>query len=261
MDKPVKMEELHFVIECFEKNKVLGKEVIPMEFDLALWDQIGPLLLEVLWDGIQIGYMDPQLTIGIITRLENNSDQLFLSNKRGSTLLNCVLKILPKLFQLRLTIVLQDFIIEEQNALLHERSIHRSIIITNKILHRAMLSEKCFLLMKLGIINSFDCMGRVFLYKLLERLGFGPYSLSMLWATNVSATLAVLIHGRLMVLSPLKRSVKQGCPLSSLLFLIGENALSVMLTHAINHGRIWGVLIAAKQVNKSPTFNLWMPQA
>lgn len=39
---------------------------------------------------------------------------MLLSNKRGLTLLNCVLKILTKLYQIRLTLVLQDFISEEQ---------------------------------------------------------------------------------------------------------------------------------------------------
>lgn len=113
MEQPISLEELHVAAKALAKQKVLGKDGLPMEFFLALWEQVGPLLLKVLQNGISKGCLHPKLTEGIMVMLEKKGDQLLIGNKRGLILLNCVLKILAKLYQLRLTKVLQEFIIEQ----------------------------------------------------------------------------------------------------------------------------------------------------
>lgn len=69
-------------------------------------------MLEVLKKGLVEGILQPKLILGIIVLLAKRGDQLLVGNKRGLTLLNCALKILTKLYQLRLTNVLQPFITE-----------------------------------------------------------------------------------------------------------------------------------------------------
>lgn len=87
--------------------------------------------------GLAQGTLQPDLTIGIIILLAKHGDQLLVGNKRGLTLLNCALKILTKFYQLHLIVVLHDFITKNQSASLPGHSIHRSIMLTNKILHKA----------------------------------------------------------------------------------------------------------------------------
>lgn len=77
-----------------------------MEFYLQLWDLVGPILLLVLKEGLAKGNLEAKLTEGIIILLEKKGDQLLLGNKHGLILLNCALKILTKLYQLRLTGIL-----------------------------------------------------------------------------------------------------------------------------------------------------------
>lgn len=48
MEKPITLEELHYAASRLAKNKVPGRDRIPMEFYLAVWDQVGPIVLEVL---------------------------------------------------------------------------------------------------------------------------------------------------------------------------------------------------------------------
>lgn len=79
---------------------------------------------------------------GIIVLLENKGDQLLIENKHGLMLLNYFLKILTKLCQLLLSIILQDFIEEPQQASLPGKSIYRAMMLTNKVLHRAKASYK-----------------------------------------------------------------------------------------------------------------------
>lgn len=165
MERRITLEELHELTSYMAKNKVPGKDGVPVKFFLALWDEISPILLEVLLDGLVVGSLNPKLTMGLFILLPKKGDQLLVGNKRGLTLLNCALKIY-------LSKVLQGFILEHQNAFLPGRSIHKSIMLTNEVLHKAKQSLSSFVLMKVDTIKAFDCLGWLFLTCLLEYIGF-----------------------------------------------------------------------------------------
>lgn len=113
-----------------------------------------------------------------------------------------------------------------------------------KYLKIAKESEKSFLLLKVDIVKAFDCINWKFLYRLLEKIGFGPNFLRMIKVVNAFASSSILLNGKVTEVFQLKRSLRQGCPLSPLLYLVVANALSMLLTQAANRGRrIKGVYI------------------
>lgn len=116
-------------------------------------------------------------------------------------------------------------------------------MLTNEVLHKTKNSNSDFFLLKLDMIKAFDCLGWKFLIRLLIHLGFGPNFIQAIEATNVLATLVVLVQGYMGKPFHLKRSLRQGCPLSLLLYLLVANALSWMLTNTSDLGLIRGVTI------------------
>lgn len=90
--------ELHYATDQLARNKMLGWDGLPMEFYLSLWDDIGPVLLEVLRAGLKVGRLHPQITHGVLVLLAKKGDPLMVSNKQDLTLLNYALKILTKLY-------------------------------------------------------------------------------------------------------------------------------------------------------------------
>lgn len=60
----------------------------------------------------------------------------------------------------------------------------------------------------------------------------------MIEAINSTIVASVLIQGRLSAPISLKRSLRQGCPLSPFLFLIVANALSLMIFKVVEEGLI-----------------------
>lgn len=76
---------------------------------------------------------------------------------------------------------------------LRGRSIHHAMMLTNEVLHKAKLVEEAFLLLKLDTIKAFDCMGWIFLTRLLVKIGLGPVFIQMIEAINVSTTTSILI--------------------------------------------------------------------
>lgn len=48
LNKEISLEELHYVADQLAREKVPGRDGVPIEFYLQLWDEIRPILLEVL---------------------------------------------------------------------------------------------------------------------------------------------------------------------------------------------------------------------
>lgn len=162
-------------------------------------------------------------------------------NRRPLTLLNLIYKLVAKAYQIRLTIVLQHFILEDQSTFIKGSTIHHSLFLTNEVLYEASIHDEDYMYLKLDIVKAFDKIEWPFLLAILERFGFGPTFLRFVSTSQNSATSTLLIHGRKSPKFQIKHSVWQGCPLSPLLFVIALDAPSLMLNEEKESNRIQGV--------------------
>lgn len=92
-------------------------------------------------------------------------------------------------------------------------------MLINEVLHKGKRPRKNFILMKLDTIKAFDYLEWGFLFKYLERVGFGPGFILMIKVIHASATSAMMIKGRLTQPINLKRSLWQDSPLSPLVIV------------------------------------------
>lgn len=92
--------------------------------------------------------------------------------------------------------------------------------------------------MKLDTQKAFKSLEWNFLFAVLEQFGFGPQFLSYICATTVGAASTVLINGRFIETFPISWSIRQGCPLSAILFAIVMDILSNQITVAIRERHI-----------------------
>lgn len=208
----------------------------------AMWTTMGPLILRVLNEGIATGAFNEKFTQGHIVLLPKKGDQRILSNKRPITLLNTVYKIGAKVMQRRLTPILQKIISPQQSAFLPGRNIHHSLVMLGEMLNQAAINGEDYVLLKRDVVKAFDKMEWPFLLEVLERAGFAGTLTGFLKASFASASSAVLLNGVPTCNIPLVRSVRQGCPLSPLLFILTFDVLSAMLQRAIDTGKIEGVI-------------------
>lgn len=86
----------------------------------------GPLLLKLNNEGIGNGCFVAGLRSGMIVLLPKTNDQRHLLNRRPITLLNVAYKIAAKVFQMRLSPILQQVISPEQLAFLPGRNIQHT---------------------------------------------------------------------------------------------------------------------------------------
>lgn len=85
MEKDITLEELHYVADQLARNKMPRWDGLLVEFYLFVWDDIGPILLEVLKAGLKSGRLHPRITHGMLVLLAKKGDPLMIGNKRGLT--------------------------------------------------------------------------------------------------------------------------------------------------------------------------------
>lgn len=253
MEAQLSIPELHADALDLAKDKVSGPDGIPLEFFLQNWDILADTLLKAINEGIADGKLHKRFTEGLIILLAKKGDLRYLFNIRPLTL-NVIYKITAKAYQMRLSAILQRFISQQQSAFIPGRTILHSIFFTNEILFEAIKQDDPFLVLKLDVIKAFDKMEWSFLRAVLEKFGFGPLFLRFLDSSQASASSFVLINDRKSSKFQIRRSVRQGCPLSSLLFVIALDALSRIIQRDVDNQIIRGVVMPESQVQSVHNF-------
>jgi len=152
---------------------------------------------------------------------------------------NFKFKILSKILADRLAQVLPHIISKEQRGFIKGKQIKECICLTSKAIN--MLHNKSFggiLAIKINIAKAFDTIDWSFLIKVFKAFGFNDTFCNWIHTILQSAKLSISINGKQEGYFSCKRGVRQGDPLSPILFCIAEEVLSRGLTKLVYDGQL-----------------------
>ncbi|KAL6128598.1 hypothetical protein ACLB2K_071953 [Fragaria x ananassa] len=147
--------------------------------------------------------------------------------------------IIPKILSLRLASIASRIISPQQHAFVPGRNIADCIITTSKCIN--LLDSKCHggnVAIKMDITKAFDTLSWDFILHVLEAFDFHPTFVSWVRAILHSAKLSLLVNERVVGYFSCGRGVRQGDPLSLLLFCLAEEVLSRGISELLNNGRL-----------------------
>eukprot|EP00253_Pinus_taeda_P011719 PITA_11719 len=107
------------------------------------------------------------------------------------------------------------------------------------------------MVVKLDLANAFDRVRHKFLLKVLHKLGFGEKFINWIRACISEPWIAPLVNGRAVDFFKATRGLRQGCPLSPLLFVLQASVLNFYLDKKRADQDIVGLCIArgVKNIN------------
>lgn len=99
------------------------------------------------------------------------------------------------------------------------------------------------LFIKLDFEKAFDRVEHAYIWVILSKIGLGGRFLSLVQGLLAQATSKVHINGRFTEPIPITRGVRQGCPLSPLLFALTTQPLMSYLEAKLATGDLRGVQV------------------
>jgi hypothetical protein len=174
-----------------------------------------------------------------IVLLPKTQDAAALLDYRPISLINNIAKIITKLLANRLAPHMNDLASNAQNAFIKKRCVHDNFIYTQRVIQLLHKKRKPALFIKLGISKAFDSIGWSFLLEVIENLGFNTKWRDWIAALLGTTTSRVLINGQPTKEIKHERGLRQGDPLSPLLFILAIDPLHHIIEAAANRGSLY----------------------
>jgi hypothetical protein len=149
------------------------------------------------------------------------------------------------LLHCRLRRVVEKIISNPQNAFVIGRQILDYVLIANECLDSRIKSGNPGLLCKLDIEKAYDHVNWDFLLYMLRRCGFGERRCSWIAHYISSVRFSILVNGTPSGFFSSSRGLRQGDPLSPLLFVIVMEALSQLFSITVQRGFLFGFSVGS----------------
>ena len=203
-----------------------GVDGLPAEFYRRFWTLLGPDLVDVYNFCYRPGRLCKSQRQGAIALLYKKGDCLDPANWRPITLLCVDYKIAAKALGNRLLQVIASVVSPDESCGIPGRSLAANV--------RLLLDVACYAdqnniggaIVSLDQEKAFDRVEISFLMKVLEPMGFGPSFWNWIALLYTDVHSAVSVNGFLMEFFPVTKGVRQGCPLSPLLYVLVMESLA-----------------------------------
>ena len=193
----------------------------------VFFDLLGAALLDSLNAGFESGTLSISQRPGVISLIPTDENSLTtLSNWRPVTLLNVDYKILAKVIAKRIEPVLPKLIYPDQTGFIKGRFIGQNIRLLNDLIEYTDDHKIPGILLFIDFEKAFDTTEWSFTQNVLKCFNFGLVIRKWVSVLYRGVESAVMNGGYSTSYFTVSRGVRQGCPLSPLLLVLGVEILA-----------------------------------
>jgi hypothetical protein len=239
--KPFTEKEISDALFQIGPLKAPGPDGFPARFFQRNWGVLKEEIIQAVLLFFQTGHMPEGVndtSIVLIPKVDNPCD---LKDFRPISLCNVIYKIISKCLVNRLRPLLGEVISENQSAFVPGRLLTDNALLAFECLHfleHGATANNPYCAYKLDLSKAYDRVDRGFLLRVMKMRGFSPKWMSIIEGLLHNGSVGVRINDCNSHFFLTSRGVRQGDPISPILFNFMADVFTKILYKAASGGQI-----------------------
>lgn len=219
LSEDVKLNELEIGLKEMKRGKTPGLDGLPAEYYKVFWEMIGVYVHEVCIAVLKEGRLPKCMSESLIVLLYKKGEKRDLKNWRPISLLNVDYKLIAKVIANRMRGVIDKMVGEEQVCAVPGRMISESLVCLRDMLWDCKERKQRAAVLTVDFEKAYDRVAHGFMFKVLERMGVPERMIGWVKCLYTDIESKIQVNGWLTEGVKVKSGVRQGCPLSPVLFI------------------------------------------
>ena len=221
----ISREEVKDAVNSLNKHSSPGSDGLTASF-YSMFPLLIPVLTETFNNALLLKHLSCSQRKALVKLIPKVSQPKSIKDWRPISLLNTDYKILALIISKRLKPLLKLYISPEQQCGLPNRHIFNNHLDIKSAIDYANDISHPLAIIQIDFRKAFDSISHQFILDIAHHIGIPSAVLSWIKVILASVSSQLIINGQQSEPIPIKRGIRQGCPLSMLLFILGIEPLT-----------------------------------